>query len=128
MILRQLEELPGISVGGKVINNIRYADDTVLIATSQGDLQNLLNTCIEASKRYGLSMNNKKTYVMTVSKKQEDPRCNIVAEGQQLTQVSQVKYLGCLVTSDARTTKEVKTRIAQAKEAFNQLLKILKNI
>ena len=43
MIMRHIQELPGIKVGGQCINNIRYADDTVLIATSENDLQALVD-------------------------------------------------------------------------------------
>ena len=42
-IVRELEDMPGLKIGGKIINNLRYADDTALIAENQKDLQNLLN-------------------------------------------------------------------------------------
>ena len=57
MILRELEDLPGLVVGGHNINNIRYADDTVLIADLEEKLKELLDKVIEESKNKGLSVN-----------------------------------------------------------------------
>ena len=46
IIRRKLEDLPGISVDGININNLRYADDTILIATNEKDLQTLVDTIV----------------------------------------------------------------------------------
>ena len=51
------------------INNLRYADDTVMIAKSERKLQDLLDKRVEESKKKGLTMNCKKTECMVVSKK-----------------------------------------------------------
>ena len=51
------------------INNIRYADDTVLIADSEENLQRLLDITIEKSEEMGLTLNVKKTVCMVISKK-----------------------------------------------------------
>ena len=77
VILRDLEGMPGIKVGGKNINNIRYADDTVLIATTEEDLQKLIDQVITTSEQYGLALNSKKTFTMTVSKSTKAPSCDI---------------------------------------------------
>ncbi|GFO35239.1 inositol-tetrakisphosphate 1-kinase [Plakobranchus ocellatus] len=55
------ENHPGIKVGGQNINNLRYADDTVLIAENKEDLQKLLNIVEEESRKKGLELNSKKT-------------------------------------------------------------------
>ena len=60
-ILRNLEDKPGIKVNGEEINNIRYADDTALVAGSKKDLQQLINVVVKESERMGLSLNVKKT-------------------------------------------------------------------
>ncbi|GFO16201.1 endonuclease-reverse transcriptase [Plakobranchus ocellatus] len=62
--LRNLDEYPGIRIGGRIINNLRYADDTVLIAENKEDLQKLIDIAATESKRMGLELNNKKTEVM----------------------------------------------------------------
>ncbi|GFO45488.1 retrovirus-related pol polyprotein from type-1 retrotransposable element r2 [Plakobranchus ocellatus] len=64
IIMRNLENHPGIKVGGQNINNLRYADDTVLIAENKEDLQKLLNIVEEESRKKGLELNSKKTEVM----------------------------------------------------------------
>ncbi len=75
MILREIEDYPGIMVGGTNIDNLRYADDTVLLATNQNDLQNILDRVVEESARKGLTINCKKTECMVISKKIAIPQC-----------------------------------------------------
>jgi hypothetical protein len=123
--MREISDLPGIKVGGKTINNLRYADDTVLIATSQKDLQHLLSIINEKSEEVGLKINIKKTFTMTISKQSEAPPCNISLSNQLIQQVDHFKYLGATLTSDGRSSKEIKIRIAQAKTAFTELSSIL---
>ena len=127
MIMRHIQELPGIKVGGQSINNIRYADDTVLIATSENDLQALVDIVNRESNKLGLSLNKKKTEVMTVSKKKDAPNCHITIQGNPLKQVSQFKYLGSMITSDSRCIEEVKIRCGQAKATFKKLDTFLTN-
>ncbi|GFO01374.1 retrovirus-related pol polyprotein from type-1 retrotransposable element r2 [Plakobranchus ocellatus] len=64
IIMRNLENHPGIKVGGQNINNLRYADDTMLIAENKEDLQKLINIVEEESRKKGLELNSKKTEVM----------------------------------------------------------------
>ena len=54
-------DLKGESINGKNINNLRYADDTVLMAESKDDLQSLTDNIRHCSKESGLDMNVKKT-------------------------------------------------------------------
>ena len=60
--------LIGIQVGGTRINHIRYADDTVVIAESEDDLQRVLNSTNQGSNDYGLKINIAETKTMIVSK------------------------------------------------------------
>ena len=53
----------GVTMSGRTINNLRYADDIVLIATSQEALQRLVNKLSTVSREYGLEINTKKTSV-----------------------------------------------------------------
>ena len=57
--MRALEGMPGIKVGGYNMNNIRYADDTVLIADNENELQEMLDTVVRESEKKGLSLNKK---------------------------------------------------------------------
>jgi len=99
-ILRLLEDFPGIKFGGKMINNLRYADDTVLIAENEKDLQILLDIVVKESHKKGLELNCKKTEVMVVSRKADTPKCNIFIYGTPLKQCESFKYLRSLISSD----------------------------
>ena len=87
LILRELEELPGVVIGGTRINNLRYADDTVLIATSESDLQQIINKVVTESEKKGLYINCKKTECLVVTKQKVVPVCNIKIHGDILKQV-----------------------------------------
>ena len=126
-ILRNLEDVPGLKVNGENLNNLRYADDTVLMAESVEQLQKLLDTVVLASEAMGLSLNVKKTECMVVSKRSSNPRCNLVSKGERIKQVTKFKYLGYLITSDGRCATEIRKRIAMAKDAFQKMKSILAN-
>ena len=74
-IFREIEDIPGVVIGGANINNRRYADDTVLLATDTLKSQELINAVYEKGKGYGMSINIKKTTVMVV------PKIEIVSSG-----------------------------------------------
>ncbi|GFN91009.1 endonuclease-reverse transcriptase [Plakobranchus ocellatus] len=121
IIMRNLENHPGIKVGGQDINNLRYADDTVLIAENKEDLQKLLNIVEE-------ELNSKKTEVMVISRKQESSKCNIFINEVKLKQTEKFKYLGTIISNDGKTNREISARIAQAKINFQKMKTILTNI
>ena len=102
MILTNLENYPGVKINGENINNIRYADDTVLIADSEENLQRLLDITIEKSDEMGLTLNVKKTECMVISKKAIAPSCNLQSREQQMKLVKKFKYLGYMITSDGK--------------------------
>ena len=127
MILRNIEQHEGVKVGGKNINNLRYADDTVLIADSEEKLQRILQTVTEESENKGLQLNAKKTECMVISKKPTTPTCNLTCKGEEIKQVNTFKYLGCTKTPDAKCDSEIKKRIAMAKETFTKMKSIFTN-
>ena len=63
----------GIEIGGKLYNNLRYADDVALLATTEGKLPQLVNAVGKASERFGLSLNSKKTQVIIIIMFMMDP-------------------------------------------------------
>ena len=107
IIMRALEGMPGIKVGGYNMNNIRYADDTVLIADNENELQEMLDTVVRESEKKGLSLNKKKTEVMVISKKNCTPTCNIVMNGTVLKQVHTFNYLGSLNEQHQEKTSSI---------------------
>lgn len=126
--MEEIEELEGIRVGGRNINNIRYADDTVLIADSEVKLQRIIDGLSTACRRRGLKINTKKTEAMGLTKKKEGIRLNMNEQGKTIKQVDNFKYLGSTITDKAECGKEIKIRIAQAKTAFGKMRKILTNL
>ena len=127
VIMRDLLEKDGIKAGGRNINNIRYADDTVLITDSEEKLQDLVPALVRASGEHGLKLNVSKTKVMVISKADNDISANVEVGGVVLEQVQRYKYLGSVVTKDGRSVEEIKTRIAIAKNAFNKVKHIVTN-
>ena len=125
ILMRTIKNLPGIGVGIVNVNNLRYADDTVLIAKNQEDLQALVTQLDCVIKKFGMQINIKKTEVMVVSKKAEAPVCKIMVDGSTLNQVENFKHLGCTISGACKDEYEIKIRSAQAKAAFNELRSVL---
>ena len=63
--------MPGMKIREVNINNLRYADNIVLIAKSESDLQNILNKVVSENKKIGLQINIKKTEYMIISNKHQ---------------------------------------------------------
>ena len=127
MITRCLDKENGVSMNGVNLNNIRYADDTVLVATSEKDLQNLLDVVHEKGRNFNMEMNVKKTKVLVISRDQ-NIRVNLKLNGQVIEQVKCFKHLGSIVRDDGKSQREVSTRIAEAKQAFNIMKTVLTNL
>ena len=127
VIMREIETIEGFSIGGRNLNNVRYADDTVLIADSVEKLQELVSVVKAASEDKGLKINIEKTECMVVTKLNEAPDCSIRIQQELVKQVEKFKYLGSTVTADARCTTEIKARIGIAKTAFRKMNNLLTN-
>uniref|UniRef100_A0A8D9A4P5 Craniofacial development protein 2 n=1 Tax=Cacopsylla melanoneura TaxID=428564 RepID=A0A8D9A4P5_9HEMI len=108
----------GIQIGERRINNLRYADDLVLISTTKNGLTQQMRKLYEKSKEYSMKINIKKSKVMRVSKNEASRVNNIVIENEKYDEVTKYKYLGAEITKDAKCEVEIKKRIAMAKNAF----------
>ncbi len=126
MIMRKLYGKKGVVIGGHNANNLRYAHDTVLMAESGGELQELLDTVAEESRKKGLSINCKKTECMVVSKRR-NPRRRLHIGDVEIKQVEKFNYLGSMLTEDGKCDTEVRRRIGLAKEAYQKLDEILRD-
>ena len=125
-IFRSFEEMPGIKLCGEYLNNLRYADDTVLIAESEEELQKLVDRVKEGSLEYGLEMNTKKTKTMVIRRNvKEEAKVNIKVDGVILEQVESYQYLGQLITDDGRCEKEIRRRIGIARTNFLKMKDVL---
>ena len=127
IIMRGISEYEGIRMGGRNINNIRYADDTVLIAHSSQQLQLIFNRVKEESERKGLNINIRKTKTMVLSKNSPAPRFQLRCGEQRVEQVERFEYLGSIITEDVRCKEEINRRIMIAKAAFINMKNILTN-
>ena len=94
---QSIENLEGVSLAGMNINNLRYADDTVVIANSEGKLQLLMTTLKEACDTHGMEINSKKnkTEVMVVAKDPE--RSSIQLNDIMINQTNTFTYFGTLI-------------------------------
>ena len=127
MILREIEDLERIRIGGVSINNIRHADDTALIASSSEDLQCLKDKVVHVSAQFGITINCKKTKCLAVSKKQNVPDCHLSISNQLIEQKTSFNYLGSIITQDGRSKTEVRRRITTPKTNFQKLKTFFSN-
>ena len=94
-IFKESDELPGIKLLGEYINNLRYADDTVLLAETEEELQRLVDAVKEGSLKFGLEMNTKKTKTMIIRRDINDgSKIEIKVDGETLEQVDSYQYFG----------------------------------
>ena len=113
----------GVPVGGRVVNMIRYADDKAIVCNSQNGLQELMNNLNRVTREFGTRISTRKTKVMCISHKGKS-KVKIFINGQQMEQVSQFNYLGSTISDDGCCDKEIKSRTAMAKIAFQDRKKL----
>ena len=112
----------GISIGGRMITNLRYADDTTLIAETKNDLIAIMERVKLASEKAGLYLNVGKTKVMMTEDQGE-----MVVDGKHIEVVSHFIFLGSLITKDGFCEKEIRRRLAIGRSAMGGLTKIWKD-
>lgn len=115
----------GIRVNGEIINNIRYADDTVLLSDSIEGLQELLNKVNQTSEVYGLSLNVNKTKYMVISKNPIQPGNLLYINNKPIERKSKFTYLGCTLNENWDHSQEIKHRIEIARNTFIQMKPLL---
>ena len=86
----------GLQIGGRMITNIRYADNVILLATSEAELQELVDRLDRVSRKYSLLINVDKTKVMA----SDGIACRILIQNELPEQVDTFPYLGSLITED----------------------------
>ena len=91
-----------VKVGGRTISNLSYADDVVLIASSMGELQDLVNRVVESSWQFGLALHWSKTKVMKIVKNNHNAKDadHIIANTKEIFEnVKEFMYLGTLINN-----------------------------
>ena len=81
LVFMEISDMKGVSNGGVNINNLRYADDSVLCAENEADLKHLLDSVNVKSKEFGLSMNVKKTKSKICNRTENKPRICLKLDG-----------------------------------------------
>ena len=97
------EAQAGIKIAGKNINNLRYEDDTTLMAESEEELKDLLMKVKEESEKVGLKLNTQKTKIMV-----SGPITSWQIDGET---VSDFIFLGSKITADGDCSHEIKRRL-----------------
>lgn len=110
----------GIKINGELINNIRYADDTVILASNVEELQQLMERVNDVSSEFGLSLNLSKTKWMLISKSQQPPQ-QLMLNNQIINHVDSYAYLGTTVNAKWDQSTEIRSRIEKARASFNSM-------
>ena len=100
------ETQAGIKIAGRNINNLRYADDTTLMAESEEELKSLLMKVKEESEKVGWKLNIQKTKIMA-----SGPITSWEIGGEILETVSDFTFLGFKITADGDCSHEIKRHL-----------------
>ena len=116
------EEQAGIKIERRNINNLRYADDTTLMAESEEELKSLLIKVKEESEKFGLKLNIQKTKNMASS-----PITSWQIDGETVETVSDFILGGSKITTDGDCSHEIKRRLLLGRKVMTNLDSILKS-
>lgn len=113
-----LDELKvGIKVNGQVVNNLRYADDTLILAENITDLKQIMESLYSKFEQYGLKINTSKTKYMVASK-ENNSNDTLTINGKPIEKVKKYRYLGVWLNECWDSEMEIRTRIEIARSAF----------
>ena len=116
------EAQTGIKIAGRNINNLRYADDTILMADSKEELKSLLMKVKEESEKVALKLNIQKTRIMasgTITSWQID--------GETMETVTDFIFLGSKITAHDNCSHEIKRCLLLGRKAMTNLDSVLKS-
>ena len=116
------EAQAGIKIARRNINNLRYADDTTLMAESEEELKNLLMKVKEESKKVGLKLNIQKTKIMA-----SGPNTSWEIDGETVETVADFIFLGSKITTDVDCSHEIKRCLLLGRKVMINLDRILKS-
>ena len=116
------EAQAGIKIAGRNISNLRYADDTTLMAESGEELKSLLMKVKEENEKVGLKLNIQKTKIMAPG-----PITSWKIDGKTVETVSAFIFLGSKITADGDCSCEIKRRLLLGRKVMINLDSILKS-
>ena len=114
------EAQAGIKIAGRNINNLRYADDTTLMANSGEELKSLLMKVKEESEKAGLKLNIQKTKIRA-----SGPITSWQIDGETMKTVTDFIFLGSKITVDGDCSHEIKRCLLFGRKAMTNLDSIL---
>ena len=112
----------GIKIAGRNISNLRYADDTTLMAESEEELKSLLMKVKEESSKVGLKLNIQKTKI-TVS----GPITSWEIDGETVETIAYFTFLGSKITADGDCSHEIKRCLLLGRKVMTKLDSLLKS-
>ena len=110
------------SIARRNINNLRYVDDTILLAESEEELKSLFIKVKEESENVGLKLNIQKTKMMA-----SGPITSWEIDGETVETVSDFIFLGSKITTDGDFSHEIKRRLLLGRKVMTNLDSIFKN-
>ena len=116
------EAQAGIKIAGRNISNLRYADDTTLMAANEEELKSPLMKVKEESGKAGLKINIQKTKVMA-----SGPVTAWQIDGETMETVTDFIFLGSKITADGDCSHEMKRRLLVGRKAMTNLDRTLKS-
>lgn len=102
----------------KQLEDLDFADDISLLSHRHQDAQEKLSHLAEKAEKTGLNIKTKKTEVMQINNKKQDP---ITLHDEDLNEVEKFVYLGSVVSKDGETDEDINSRINKARHTFNTL-------
>ena len=116
------ETQAGIKIAGRNINNLRYADDTTLMAEREEELKSLLMKVKEESEKVGLKLNIQKTKIMA-----SGPITSWEIDGETVETVPDFIFVGSKITADGDCSHEIKRRLLLGRKVMTILDSTLKS-
>ena len=116
------ETQAGIKIAGRNIKNLRYADDTTLMAESEEELKSLLMKGKEESEKIGWKLNIQKTKIMAFG-----PIISWEIDGETVETVSDFIFWGSKITADGDCSHEIKRRLLLGRKVMTNLDSIFKS-
>ena len=116
------EAQAGIKITRRNTNNLRYADDTTLMAESEEEPKSLLLKVKEESEKVGLKLNIQKTKIMA-----SGPITSWQKDGETVETVADFIFLGSKITADGDCSHEIKRRLLLGRKVMTNLDRILKS-
>ena len=116
------EAQAGIKIAGRNMNNLRYADDTTLMAESEEELKGLLMKVKEESEKVGLKLNIQKTKIIA-----SGPITSWQIDGATMETVTDFFFLGSKITADGDCNHEIKRHLFLGRKIIKDIDSILKS-